>query len=304
MSNHLNPNPDLPPEIATAAETAELVVFVGAGISRMVDCPGWDQMANKVLDQLVPNGIDYNELSQITRIADPKKRLSFAKIIAKKHNLSIDYNAIFKATRTAGNVYTYLNRFDSAFITTNYEKHLAPESSAKKPESDWRFHRRQDLLGVHLDKNGNVIHLHGCLDDPDNMIVTTRDYLEHYSSKEVPAFLTYLFAKKTILFLGYGLDEIEVLESIVRNAGMKAGGEQGRIRRFTLQGFFSAELGLANMLDEYYRETFGIQLIGFPKDKKNYSQQVEILAAWLRQMKFGSRELVDEVAAMEDEIRG
>ncbi|MGH8321400.1 MAG: SIR2 family protein [Gammaproteobacteria bacterium] len=304
MSNHLDPNQVLPPEIATAAETGELVLFVGAGISRMVGCPGWDQMANKILDQLVPNGIDYNELSQITQIADPKKRLSFAKIIAQKHNIQIDYNAIFNSPPTDGDVYSYLNRFNSAFITTNYEMHLVPDSRATEPETNWRFHRRQDLLNVHLDKNGNVIHLHGCLADPDSMIVTTRDYLVHYSSKQVQDFLTYLFANKTVLFLGYGLDEIEVLESIVRNAGMKAAGEQERIRRFTLQGFFSAEVGLAKMLEEYYLETFGMQLIGFPKDKKNYAQQVDILAAWVRQMKFGSLELVDEVTALEDEIRG
>lgn len=305
MLNHLNPNPDLPPEIANAAESGELVVFVGAGISRMVGCPGWGQMANRVLQQLVPNGIDYNELSQIKRqVRDPKKRLSFAKLIAKKHNIQIDYNVIFNTTRTDGDVYSCLNRFNSAFITTNYEKQLVPVSRTAEPESNWRFHRRQDLLGAHLDKNGNVIHLHGCLDDPDNMIVTTRDYLEHYSSKEVQAFLAHLFAKKTVLFLGYGLDEIEVLESIVRNAGIQVGGEQARIRRFTLQGFFSAETDLANMLEEYYRETFGIELVRFPKDKKSYGQQVDILAAWLRQMEFGSVALVDEVAALEEEIRG
>ncbi len=304
LSKHLNPNPELPPEIANAAETGELVVFVGAGISRMVGCPGWDQMATKVLDQLVPNGIDYHELSQIMMILDPKKRLSFAKIIAKKHGIPIDYKAIFKATRSDGDIYSYLNQFNSAFLTTNYEKQLAPVSRATEPETNWRFYKRQDLLGVRLDKNGNVVHLHGCLDDPDNMIVTSREYLEHYSSKEVQDFLAYLIAKKTVLFLGYGLDEIEVLESIVRSAGVKVTGEQNRLRRFTLQGFFSAEAGLADTLEEYYSDTFGIKLIGFPKDKKSYGQQVDILAAWVRQMKFGSVELVDEVAALEDEIRG
>lgn len=189
LSKHLNPNPELPPEIANAAETGELVVFVGAGISRMVGCPGWDQMATKVLDQLVPNGIDYHELSQIMMILDPKKRLSFAKIIAKKHGIPIDYKAIFKATRSDGDIYSYLNQFNSAFLTTNYEKQLAPVSRATEPETNWRFYKRQDLLGVRLDKNGNVVHLHGCLDDPDNMIVTSREYLEHYSSKEVQDFL-------------------------------------------------------------------------------------------------------------------
>ncbi|MGI0081301.1 MAG: SIR2 family protein, partial [Nitrososphaerales archaeon] len=298
------PNPDVPAEIATAAKSGELVVFVGAGISRLAGCPGWDQMANMVLKQLVPNGIDYHELSQLTRIADPRRRLSLAKIIAEKHNLPINYEAIFKATKSNGDVYSYLNLFDSAFVTTNYDKNLVPSSRVAEPESDWRFYRREHLLGVHLDKNGNVLHLHGCLDDPRKMVVTTRDYLEHYSSKEVGAFLPDLFARKTVLFLGYGLEEIEVLEYIVRKGGGAGEQKGGRIRRFILQGYFSAEIGLANTLEDYFLDTFKTQLIAFPKDKKNHGQQVDILAAWLRQMEFGHVELVDEVAAIEDEIRG
>ena len=70
-----------------------------------------------------------------------------------------------------------------------------------------------------LDRNGNVVHIHGCVDDPDSMVITTRDYLDHYSTTEVQDFLRYLFEKKTVLFLGYGLEEIEVLEYILRRGG-------------------------------------------------------------------------------------
>jgi hypothetical protein len=304
MPDYLNPNPDVPAGVATAAEMGELVVFVGAGISRLVGCPSWDEMANAVLKQLVPAGIDYHELSLLTRIADPRKRLSLAKIIAQKHELPINYDAIFKATRSSGDIYSYLNLFDSAFVTTNYDKNLVPSSRMKEPEADWRFYRREHLLGVHLDKKGNVLHLHGCLDDPRKLIVTTRDYLDHYSSKEVNAFLQDLFARKTVLFLGYAMEEVEVLEYIVRKGGGAGRQKGGEIRRFILQGYFSSEIGLANTLEDYFLDTFNTQLIAFPRDNKDYGQQVDILAAWARQMKFGQLELIDEVAAIEDEIRG
>ena len=78
-----------------------------------------------------------------------------------------------------------------------------------------------------------------------------RDYLNHYSSKEVQDFLRYLFEKKTILFLGYGLDEIEVLEYILRGGGAGMTREE-RTRRYMLQGFFNAEMGLYNLLHDYY----------------------------------------------------
>jgi tetratricopeptide (TPR) repeat protein len=94
MKNTLNAIPDLPLEIENAAQSGELVVFVGAGISRLINCPSWDDFANRVLEQLAPNGIDYYDLSQIRNIADPKKRLSLALIVAEKKKIGIDYSTI------------------------------------------------------------------------------------------------------------------------------------------------------------------------------------------------------------------
>jgi hypothetical protein len=141
------------------------------------------------------------------------------------------------------------------------------------------------------------------VDDPEGMVITTRDYLDHYSTGEVQEFLRYLFEKKTVLFLGYGLDEIEVLEYILRRGG---GGfvSEGRIRRYMLQGFFNTEKGLYDLLRDYYKDSFATELIPFPKDHKEYAQQTEILAAWSKTLRFGGMALADEVAAMYEEIRG
>lgn len=300
----IKPLHEIPPEIENAAQSGELVVFVGAGISRLIDCPSWDGFADKVLQQLVPKGIDHYELSQINNIKDPKKKLSIAKIIARNKEIIIDYGPIFRVETKPDNVYSYLNSFNSAFVTTNYEKYLQPESRKASPEKHWRFFKREHLLGANLEENGNVIHLHGCLDDHETMVITTRDYLDHYASPEVQDFLKYLFAKKTILFLGYGLDEIEVLEYIHRRGGVAEKKEGERYRRYILQGFFESEEPLFNMLHDYYKESFGSILMGFSRNQKDYSQVVEIIASWADKLKFGKVSLADEVAALEDEING
>ena len=160
-----------------------------SGISRLVGCPSWDGFADRVLKQLVPGCIDHYELSQINSIKDPKKRLSIAKIIAKRNKVAIDYGKIFDVTLRPGNIYESLNAFKCTFVTTDYEKKIAPNSRRADREDQWRFFRRDQLLGSKLDVNGNVIHLHGCSDAPESMIITTKDYLEHYSSREVQDFL-------------------------------------------------------------------------------------------------------------------
>lgn len=45
MSSTFNPSPDVPAEVENAAKAGELVVFVGAGISRLIGCPDWDTLA-------------------------------------------------------------------------------------------------------------------------------------------------------------------------------------------------------------------------------------------------------------------
>ena len=95
------------------------------------------------------------------------------------------------------------------------------------------------------------MHLHGCIDAPESMIITTRQYLDHYSSVEVQEFLRYLFKRKTVLFLGYGLDEIEVLEYILRRGGADQQSSE-LTTRYMLQGFFNAEMSLFDLLRDYY----------------------------------------------------
>ena len=69
------------------------------------------------------------------------------------------------------------------------------------------------------------------------MVVTTKEYLEHYDHDNVQQFLGELFEKKTVVFLGYGLEELEMLEHILRRGQVKQTGDR---RRFAVQGFFVA----------------------------------------------------------------
>lgn len=304
MSQAIEPLLTFPKEIENAAQSGELVVFVGAGISRLVKCPTWEGFANKILEQLVPDGIDYYELAQIKSIPDPKKKLSIARIIAKEKRIDLNYKVLFDIKAENPNIYSHLNKFNCTFVTTNYDKFLRPISRKSEPEDNWRFYQEQDLLREKLDVIGNVIHLHGCIDDDSKMIITTKDYLEHYSKPTIQAFLTYLF-KKTVLFLGYGLEEIEVLEYILRRGGTAYEGNlKLSPRRFILQGFFKAESALVEMLRKYYRESFNAELIDFPKDQRSYWYQEDILETWSNKLIFGGMALTDEADALEEEIDG
>jgi hypothetical protein len=276
-----------------------LVVFVGAGISRLVGCPSWDGFATAVLDQLVPEPIDYHERSLINAIPDPRKRLSLAKIIEEENGAKVDYESIFRIKEPKSDIYKFVNSYQCTFVTTNYDLLLTPDISQSKKEEEWRFFDREQLHRDKLDDRGNVIHLHGCVKNPKKMIITTKDYLEHYASKEVQAFLEYLFKNKTVLFLGYGLEETEILEYILKYRGNEKKEDK---RLFILQGFFNAEMSLYQKLTKYYEESFFAELIGFPKDYEEYEQQKRIIEKWAEKLSFSDLKAADEATAMLDEL--
>ncbi len=300
MSDTFNPEPAVRQELVDAAASGMLLVFIGAGISRLVGCPSWDGFANAVIDQLVPKHIDYHERSLINAIPDPRKRLSLAKIIEEENGAKVNYESIFQINVPRSDIYNFINSYQCTFVTTNYDLLIKPEISRSKKEKEWRFFNRDKLMRDKLDERGNVIHLHGCVKDPKNMIITTKDYLEHYASKEVQVFLEYLFMNKTVLFLGYGLEETEILEYILKYRGNEKKEDK---RLFILQGFFNAEMSLYQKLKKYYEDSFFAELIGFPKDYEEYEQQKRIIEKWTERLSFSDLKAADEATAMLDELQ-
>lgn len=301
MSKLFNPDPPIRQELVDAALSGKLVVFIGAGISRLSGCPSWDGFATKVLEQLVPEPIDYHEKSLLDSIADPRKRLSIAKIIEEESSVKIDYEKIFEIKKPNSDIYKFINDYKCSFVTTNYDTLIKPEISKTKDIETWRFYNRADILPEKIDEQGNVVHLHGCIDNPKSMVITTNDYLEHYSSEEVQIFLEYLFKEKTVLFLGYGLEETEILEYIFK---FNSKAENKDTRLFILQGFFNAENSLYEKLNKYYKNSFNADLIGFPKDWADFEHQKQIIESWGKNISFSPLAMSDDATAMLEELDG
>ena len=67
-----SPVPMPPEEIVLAAKERRLVIFVGAGISNLMGCPSWPELAKRALNQLADsNRITYGDVDQLLHL-DPK----------------------------------------------------------------------------------------------------------------------------------------------------------------------------------------------------------------------------------------
>ena len=126
------------------------------------------------------------------------------------------------------------------------------------------------------------------------MIVTTPDYLQHYANPHVEQFLDELFDRHTVLFVGYGLEEWEILEHVLRKGRPSS---ELQASRFMLSGFFShEERTFSHLRYYYYQESFGVVLLPFNRDHRDRAQLEHILEDWSGRLKIGDPLLADDLA--------
>jgi SIR2-like domain len=296
---------DPPEEIIEAGLNGELVLFIGAGASMLLDLPSWAGLAGMALEDLRRQGyLNYSEIAQL-RTLDAKKQLSIAKLIAGDNGYDLDLTKHLSGKKEGDSIYKAINDIGCPCVTTNYDELIAPRHSETEDGSTTsitvsRISEREKLFAKLLDAPGTVVHLHGAIGKPETMVVTTKEYLEHYDHENVTEFLGEMFAKKTVLFLGYGLEEAEVLEHILRRGGVK---ETADRKRFALQGFYQSQRPLYENLHSYYQKSFGVHLLGFVRDHKDYKCLEGIMKAWAEQIEFKKPSITSDLELM-DEVFG
>jgi hypothetical protein len=188
---------------------------------------------------------------------------------------------------------------------TGVTRVVGQSQSTTAPEAMRVVYKAAELTYANLDCPYTVIHLHGSVKDPDNMILTTGDYVRHYANdrnrveNQVLTFLNNLFTRRTVLFVGYGLEEHELLEQIIIKERPASGIDGISVQHYLLQGFFSHELKLMEHLSSYYMNECGIELLPFLRDDKDHEQLVDVLENFAEQTPASSPMVLQELIDME-----
>jgi hypothetical protein len=306
----IEPIPPLLPGLKEAALRGTLIPFIGAGASRLAGCPNWTEFADQTLRYFVERGkFTHGQLAQLHQ-QPPRVKLSIARALQREHNLPIEFDGILypngRNTNAKGRrLYEALSKLGKTFVTTNYDDWLDTTIGSPTPglstdgvtatpairQNPTVIYKVEELTPDNLERPNTVFHLHGSLRDPTRMILTTQDYVRHYANdrsaegpereNRVLTFLGFLFSQKNVLFVGYGLEELEILEYVIVKARLMAELGKTEMRHFLLQGFFSHEQELARSLENYYREC-GIKLIPFLRDQKDWDQLTDVLEEYAR----------------------
>jgi hypothetical protein len=335
MADQIVPIPAIPAGLREASQVVGILIpFVGAGASRLAGCPGWGDFADGALRWLIERGLfSHSKFDQIRHL-NPRVKLSLARMLERENSATIDYKALLhpveRRTHVKGvRLYNALFRLANTFVTTNYDEWLderlpdpAPtvaeveDANVKKlPLPTMRVvHKVTGLTPQILGEPNTAIHLHGSLRDPKGMILTTQDYVAHYANdrsssdpeqeNRVITFLEYLFVNKTVLFIGYGLEELEILEHVILKARRPPGAPENEAKHFILQGFFSHEEALMRQMKSYYLKECGIELIPFLRDEKDHEQLIDVLEQFARTAPASTPLVIEKAREMEALLDG
>ena len=303
----------VPAEVKTAAELGKLAFFVGNGISRLYGMPSWDELCSRMLQALAgSNVIDHNKVALLSR-QSLKARISIAdhyfKVFGESGSTDLTYkNMLHKGLDSSYqnkvSAYSSLAKCGVKFVTTNYDNLLseALEGAAKVAEAvgnsnvaaqkteaekvdktppvtavrvfgdPYKFDRVQSL------SNNVVFHLHGSLNDEKTIVASTTGYLKLYSDPNIQSFLKWFFDNHVVVFLGYGLEELELLDLIIRSGAKEQGGEK-KHSFFLLLPLLSHEAEIIDQLKIYYTQ-LGLEILPFSRNQKDYTAYADLLELW------------------------
>jgi hypothetical protein len=273
--------PKLPEQIVRAVDDDKLAVFIGAGVSRLVGCVGWGDLGKSLVNRCYEKGvIIYKEREALSEIADSKKVITICHgLLTEKGLEGIFFDEMKAALRddlnvATPNIYDDIYRLRGVFVTSNADRHF---HRCFNPEN--RFYRPEEVRPDNIDRL-NLYHIHGCIEKPDTMVFTLRQYFERYQQGQFEEFLKRIFAEYTILFLGYGLGEFELLDFLFQQFEERA---TRVLRHFMLKPLYSGEERILKFEQSYYGQ-MGIRVLPYRKDERGYKQLEHVVRDWNRRL--------------------
>lgn len=286
----------LPSELKSLFNKREKVaILIGAGVSRLLGMPGWNQLAEKAIDYLYERGkINYFEKERIVHeTLDAKQKLTiFHDFIDKSQEDAKDFFTKQLQEKTVeNNPYKILANFPCAKLTTNIDdefynalnKKLSSQSNgqpsnqpAVPPTGSQAKQEYNNFSEDLFPLNSNTIYqIHGSLkEDFPNTILTMRDYIKSYFEESgLRRFLTRLFHEYTVIFIGYGLEEFQILEHIISKER----------RHYAVIGNYFTDVNLFEVRRKYY-SNLNIDIFAYYLDFSGHQRLVEVLKSWLAEI--------------------
>jgi hypothetical protein len=302
MSIRIPDLPDVPPEIIKKINERKLCFFLGAGVSKLIGCNSWKEVSTQLVEKCSEmKCIDYKRKESILRINEPKKIITICyNIMCKSGKEALFFEEIKHSLKPDAaklsnyDIYEELSLLPAIYITTNIDTHF---DSAFKEGIVYDV-RDFNPSNIFL---GKLYKIHGTIDAERSIVFTVPKYLERYRNQNIIRFLDTVFREYSIVFLGYGLEEYEILDFLVTKFGGEYENSPTELKHWIVLPYYQGEDYLWDYDKEYFKP-LGINVIPFEKDIDGYSQLYKVIKKWRKEITESSIIPHEMVREMEETV--
>lgn len=302
--NRIHSIPPLPKEIVDAVNNNKLAIFIGAGVSRLIGCRGWGELAQNLVNCCFSTKkedgspcINFKEKDTLSKFPDHKKTITICYSILKQNGFEDRFfDELEKSLDSdpesikSQNIYDELYNLHGLFITTNADRYFA----------DCKFSPLivyKDFNPLDIDRT-KLYHIHGLIPHRTSLVFTVPQYIQRYTDKPFRTFLETIFEEYVVLFVGYGMSEFELLDFLITKFDSNNGRD---LKHFILLSYFTGNEN-SLVLDQHYYNSMGISVLGYEKDELGYGQLYNVIKRWSSEIKQTSTYLYDSLKEIDEVI--
>lgn len=198
----------------------KVILFLGAGISKIAGCYDWDSIIKELLkDDCIPSHINKDDF--IKSNIHNNEKIEFLKriyIAAEKENkfIGISRKAIIPDPELYLNEYIPLIRSFKLIkpfpiiVTTNFDSCL---EDTRELSVDQLYYKIEDFQLSNLNEN-SIFHIHGYRENFLETLDTKEQYRKFYRDPNFTNFISHIFINYCIIFMGYSFNDDELKDII------------------------------------------------------------------------------------------
>jgi len=294
VENDLKLHPDIKKIIFSSEPIA---FFIGTGISNLLNIPLWGDLAKLAIEELKKEHfLNETEATKLkNEYLSPKQVISIFHSIYKEDKSKLKefyHNKLSSNGMIVRNPYILLKKLENIIpkdvikITTNLDKEWENVLNRKNTVSDKEEKPsvENDIIPIFCNftkgakfETNKLYKIHGSIDDIDNSIMTARDYVEKYrDEKGLKGFLEEFFDKYNVIFFGTSLQEIEILEHIIK-------GKEKRRKYYAIIDSNYGDDNLFRIKQNYYND-INIKSIPFYIDFQGFQRFNLVIENWIKEI--------------------
>ncbi len=295
---------EIPEHLIHQIAKGQAVAFVGAGLSQGAGLPGWVQLLWQMLDWGEKNSITLNDRAELEDCINDGDLLTVAEEMRERFGRAAFHQFMVDKIRMPKPMPAPTHRLlpgipFSAVLTTNYDKLIESvyEKTDEYASPHYFTHQEYPELSMAV-RSGEfyILKVHGTIDRIETVILGKTDYRDIiYNNRPLHQYLLSLFSSKTLLFLGYSLNDPDLMLVLDE---LRATFKDYTVTHYALMNADEVSL----LRQKRFRQDYGIQILPYSPSAPDHPEVGQFLEELAQAVKGSGKALKQEAGESQSPV--